>query len=79
MKSVLQTPAFVVLLSTSACNARIDIGVPAGSRVIDGSGLAPPGEVGTLTCLTTMAMALLLMLTPRQVTIESSLGDRIPY
>ncbi|MCT6022156.1 MFS transporter, partial [Pseudomonas aeruginosa] len=49
------------------------------SRVIDGSGLAPLGEVGALVCLAAMAVALLLMLAPRQAATEPSLGGHIPH
>ncbi|MCR3794401.1 MFS transporter, partial [Pseudomonas aeruginosa] len=57
----------------------IGIGALAGSRVIDGSGLAPLGEVGALVCLAAMAVALLLMLAPRQAATEPSLGGHIPH
>ncbi|MGU1584451.1 MFS transporter, partial [Pseudomonas aeruginosa] len=46
MKSAPRAPAFAASLNISACNAGIGIGALAGSRVIDGSGLAPLGEVG---------------------------------
>ncbi|MGU2598184.1 MFS transporter, partial [Pseudomonas aeruginosa] len=79
MKSAPRAPAFAASLNISACNAGIGIGALAGSRVIDGSGLAPLGEVGALVCLAAMAVALLLMLTPRQAATEPSLGGQIPH
>ncbi|MCC0559493.1 MFS transporter [Pseudomonas aeruginosa] len=79
MKSAPRAPAFAASLNISACNAGIGIGALAGSRVIDGSGLAPLGEVGALVCLAAMAVALLLMLAPRQAATEPSLGGQIPH
>ncbi|KYQ69539.1 MFS transporter [Pseudomonas aeruginosa] len=79
MKSAPRAPAFAASLNISACNAGIGIGALAGSRVIDGSGLAPLGEVGALVCLAAMAVALLLMLAPRQAATEPSLGGHIPH
>ncbi|MCT4957084.1 hypothetical protein LZK52_24655, partial [Pseudomonas aeruginosa] len=37
------------------------------------------GEVGALVCLAAMAVALLLMLAPRQAATEPSLGGHIPH
>lgn len=79
MKSAPRAPAFAASLNISACNAGIGIGALAGSRVIDGSGLAPLGEVGALVCLAAMAVALLLMLAPRQAATEPSLDGQIPH